>query len=178
MGLRDDFGGGFQTTYFNGERFTPVSDVAYLTFLVEHDEVRAQDMKLAQPIVMQRASAGRLSFEQWTLENGAFTNSGSKALLQAASHFHEVFVPPLLHMRTPHPPVADLATCEYVNIQVFHHRGGKMIGLGCFQLMGDPRLNALRLSGRRAENVEVEISEDLFETWRLKFTPFPASLAV
>lgn len=170
LGVRQAFGGGFQVTWFDGARFRSTPQVVYLLFLVEH-AADGEVMTLAGPPVVQRSDSGKLSTELWIPEHESFHISDGVAVLRTRSRFLETTVPTLIH--TSRQPIAavNLSIGEYVGIYTVHVRDGKLIGLGNFQLTGDPRLTGVEFTGQRDGEMIIRIPEELFETWKTQFEP-------
>lgn len=177
LGMRDAFGAGFQVTYHDGSRFVPVPQVVYLNFLVEHEGGGPTRMTLSGPIVIQRSDRGRLTFELWVPEADSFNVSGETATLQCNTRFLETVVPPLLSGRSEAKERPPLSTGEYVSAQTAHVKDGRLVGLGSFQLAGDPLLLGVTLAGDPNKYVRLVINRELFDSWMTRFNPAPMKLA-
>lgn len=171
LGMRDAFGAGFQVTYYDGARFVPIPQTIYLVFVVEHDDAGPARMTLAGPMVVQRSDGIQLAFELWAPENDDFSIEGEDVVLDSAVRFVEKLVPPLLHTRREPYRRPSLATGDYVAAQTVHVREGKLIGLGSFQLAGDPALTGVTTAGEPNGRLHLSIPRNLFETWMTRFSP-------
>lgn len=171
LGMRDAFGGGFQVTYFDGERFVPVPQVTYLHFVVEHDARGPVRMLFSGPLIVQRSDGRRLAFELWAPEMEEFGSEQGFMILDTRNRFLEKAVPPLLHNRAEPWKPSTLSIGDYVTAQTVHIRDGRLIGLGSFTLVGDPALTGITLEGEPNEKLRLAITYDVFETWKTSMTP-------
>lgn len=172
LGVRHGFGGGFQVTWFDGERFVSTPQIVYLIFQVEHDE-HGSTMSLAGAPVVQRSDGRNLSTQLWIPETEAFNVAGGVATLRTRTRLLETKVPPLI--RTPREEMqsVDLSIGEYIGIQTVHVRDGNLIGLGSFQLTGDPKLTEVELGVSPDGEMVLRIPETTFEIWRTRYRPAP-----
>ena len=171
LGVRHGFGGGFQVTWFNGERFVSTPQIVYLIFRVEHDEY-GSTMSLAGAPVVQRSDGRNLSTQLWIPETEAFTVADGIASLRTRTRFVETKVPPLIRTPGQEMQFVDLSIGEYVGIYTVHVRDGNLIGLGSFQLTGDPKLTQVELAISPNNEMVLCIPETTFNIWRTNYEPF------
>jgi len=62
---------------------------------------------------------------------------------------------------------------DYVAAQTVHVRGGQLVGLGSFQLAGDPALTGVAIGGEPNGRMRLTLVRELFETWMTRFLSVP-----
>lgn len=123
--------------------------------------------------MVQRSDGHNLSTQLWIPETETFTVAGGVATLRTRMRFLETEVPPLIHTPRKEMQSVDLSIGEYIGIQTVHVRDGNLIGLGSFQLTGDPRLTKIELGIDRDDEMVLRIPEKIFDTWRANYMRAP-----